>query len=47
MMLSNSGKNKGSRAKDNNQDYGRDYNRMDRDYDSVLYSGRYMAALQG
>lgn len=38
MMLSNSGKNKGSRAKDNNQDYGRDYNRMDRDYDSRDYN---------
>ena len=38
MMLSNSGKNKSSRAKDNNQDYGRDYNRMDRDYDSRDYN---------
>lgn len=38
MMLSNSGKNKGSRAKENNQDYGRDYDRMDRDYGSRDYN---------
>lgn len=38
MILSNSGKNKGSREKENNQDYGRDYDRMDRDYGSRDYN---------
>lgn len=38
MMLSNSSKNKGSKAKENNQDYDRDYDRMDRDYGSRDYN---------